>query len=92
MVFLEGVELTGEPRLAEEVRQGIEQGVQPRLNSKGSSGSYFARDASGTTLAIFKPKDEEPYGRLNPKLTKWIHRNFLARVIVRLPSGTAQLS
>ncbi|KAG6842078.1 hypothetical protein C0991_002732 [Blastosporella zonata] len=25
-------------------------------------------------LAI--PKDEEPYGRLNPKTTKWIHRQF----------------
>ncbi|RKP28102.1 phosphatidylinositol 3 and 4-kinase-domain-containing protein [Syncephalis pseudoplumigaleata] len=24
---------------------------------------------------IFKPKDEEPYGQLNPKWTKWLHRN-----------------
>lgn len=24
---------------------------------------------------MFKPKDEEPYGRLNPKWTKWLHRN-----------------
>ena len=23
---------------------------------------------------MFKPKDEEPYGRLNPKWTKWMHR------------------
>lgn len=54
-----GMKLMDELRLVEEVRNGIEQGVQPRLNSKGSSGSYFARDASGTTLGIFKPKDEE---------------------------------
>jgi len=23
---------------------------------------------------VFKPKDEEPYGRLNPKWTKWMHK------------------
>jgi phosphatidylinositol 4-kinase type 2 len=23
---------------------------------------------------VFKPKDEEPYGRLNPKWTKWLHK------------------
>ncbi|KAG1658850.1 Phosphatidylinositol 4-kinase type 2-beta [Nymphon striatum] len=26
------------------------------------------------TIAVFKPKDEEPYGRLNPKWTKWMHK------------------
>jgi hypothetical protein len=26
-------------------------------------------------VGIFKPKDEEPYGQLNPKWTKWLHRN-----------------
>lgn len=36
--------------------------MQPRLNAKGSSGSYFARDVDGATIGIFKPKDEEPYG------------------------------
>lgn len=25
-------------------------------------------------IAVFKPKDEEPYGRLNPKWTKWMHK------------------
>lgn len=72
----------------ERVQTAIEEGVQPRLNSKGSSGSYFARDPSGSTIGIFKPKDEEPYGRLNPKLTKWIHRNFLSKII---PFGRACL-
>ena len=23
---------------------------------------------------MFKPKDEEPYGHLNPKWTKWVHK------------------
>ena len=25
---------------------------------------------------MFKPKDEEPYGHLNPKWTKWLHKLF----------------
>lgn len=25
-------------------------------------------------IAVFKPKDEEPYGNLNPKWTKWMHK------------------
>ena len=25
-------------------------------------------------IAVFKPKDEEPYGALNPKWTKWMHK------------------
>ena len=41
---------------------------------QGSSGSYFVKEASGKTIGVFKPKDEEPYGRLNPKWTKWLHR------------------
>lgn len=26
------------------------------------------------SIAVFKPKDEEPYGRLNPKWMKWMHK------------------
>ncbi|XP_068216270.1 phosphatidylinositol 4-kinase type 2-alpha isoform X3 [Palaemon carinicauda] len=25
-------------------------------------------------ISVYKPKDEEPYGRLNPKWTKWLHK------------------
>ena len=25
-------------------------------------------------IGVFKPKDEEPYGHLNPKWTKWCHK------------------
>lgn len=25
-------------------------------------------------IAVFKPKNEEPYGQLNPKWTKWMHK------------------
>ncbi|KAH8407132.1 hypothetical protein KR222_007950 [Zaprionus bogoriensis] len=53
----------------------IEQGVLPERIYQGSSGSYFVKDPTNQRcLAVFKPKDEEPYGRLNPKWTKWMHK------------------
>ncbi|PCH43873.1 hypothetical protein WOLCODRAFT_26265 [Wolfiporia cocos MD-104 SS10] len=66
-------------RLVEAVKDAIADGIHPKMITKGSSGSYFARaklDGRVQTVAVFKPKDEEPYGRLNPKTTKWLHRQF----------------
>ena len=60
----------------ESVRTAIELGVHPLMISQGSSGSYFARNANGDVVGVFKPKDEEPYASRNPKWTKWIHRNL----------------
>ncbi|GAA5893701.1 1-phosphatidylinositol 4-kinase LSB6 [Sporobolomyces salmoneus] len=63
--------------LVAEARRAISLGIHPRLNSKGSSGSYFVRDSlDSTTLGIFKPSDEDPYGAMNPKLLKWLHRSL----------------
>lgn len=65
--------------LVQSVKHAILEGVHPKMITKGSSGSYFARakaDGRVQTVAVFKPKDEEPYGRLNPKTTKWFHRQF----------------
>ncbi|KII92400.1 hypothetical protein PLICRDRAFT_172497 [Plicaturopsis crispa FD-325 SS-3] len=65
--------------LSQAVRRAILDGIHPKMITKGSSGSYFARakiDGRVQTVAVFKPKDEEPYGRMNPKTTKWIHRQF----------------
>jgi hypothetical protein len=50
--------------------------MQPTRISQGSSGSYFCRNSSGKIVGVFKPKNEEPYGQLNPKWTKWIHRHL----------------
>lgn len=50
--------------------------IQPKLISQGSSGSYFVYNTAGTVVGVFKPKDEEPYGPLSPKWTKWLHRNL----------------
>ncbi len=58
------------------VRYAISQGIHPQMIRQGSSGSYFARDRDGRIVAVFKPKNEEPYGKLNPKWTKWLHRNL----------------
>lgn len=66
-------------RLVQAVKDAIAEGIHPKMITKGSSGSYFARakvDGRVQTVAVFKPKDEEPYGRLNPKTTKWLHRQF----------------
>ena len=60
----------------ESVRTAIELGMHPKMISKGSSGSYFARNTDGKVVGVFKPKDEEPYASRNPKWTKWIHRNL----------------
>lgn len=62
--------------IVESVRVAIEMGTHPKLIAQGSSGSYFARNTEGKTVAVFKPKDEEPYASRNPKWTKWIHRNL----------------
>ncbi|GAA5908137.1 hypothetical protein JCM6882_005951 [Rhodosporidiobolus microsporus] len=69
--------------LVEDVCLAISSDVHPKLNAKGSSGSYFALSPSPPhqTLGIFKPADEDPYAALNPKWLKWLHRNFLARLI-----------
>ncbi|KAK2727811.1 phosphatidylinositol 4-kinase type 2-alpha-like isoform X2 [Artemia franciscana] len=57
-----------------EAEEAIDQGIYPERIYQGSSGSYFVKNTSHKTIAVFKPKDEEPYGSLNPKWTKWLHR------------------
>lgn len=67
----------------------FDSSLKPQRISQGSSGSYFIlgkriehteNDGSYTyqifKRGIFKPKDEEPYGPLSPKWTKWLHRTF----------------
>lgn len=52
----------------------IDNGIFPERIYQGSSGSYFVKNPMGKKIGVFKPKDEEPYGRLNPKWTKWMHK------------------
>ncbi|KAF8968196.1 phosphatidyl inositol kinase [Entomortierella lignicola] len=58
------------------VKEAIRSGIQPLRIAQGSSGSYFCRNLEGKIVGVFKPKNEEPYGQLNPKWAKWIHRNL----------------
>jgi len=66
--------------IVQSIRAAIFEGIHPKLISKGSSGSYYARvrDQNGQikTVGVFKPKDEEPYSMRNPKFQKWVHRTF----------------
>eukprot|EP00124_Ichthyophonus_hoferi_P001529 Ihof_evm14s81 gene=Ihof_evmTU14s81 len=57
-----------------DVQDAIASGIQPSRISQGSSGSYFVRNMDNKIVGVFKPKDEEPYGHLNPKWTKWLHK------------------
>ncbi|XP_064599964.1 phosphatidylinositol 4-kinase type 2-alpha-like [Liolophura sinensis] len=66
-----------DPHFQEIVRiaeRAIENGVYPERIYQGSSGSYFVKNMERKTISVFKPKDEEPYGQLNPKWTKWMHK------------------
>ncbi|BFY98163.1 hypothetical protein BsWGS_01203 [Bradybaena similaris] len=61
--------------IVHEIEAAIQLGIDPTLCSKGSSGSYLVKDTEKKILGIFKPKDEEPYGHMNPKWTKWLHKH-----------------
>lgn len=60
--------------IVDEVRAAIAAGIQPLRIAQGSSGSYFCKNKEGVIVGVFKPKNEEPYGQLNPKWTKWLHK------------------
>ena len=61
--------------LADEAQSSIIKGNEPVLIAEGSSGSYFIPTADGKgTVAVFKPRCEEPYGPANPKWGKWFQR------------------
>ena len=60
--------------LVQDAQNAIELGILPELISQGSSGSYFVRNCENEIIGVFKPKSEEPYGNMNPKLMKWLHK------------------
>ncbi|CAF1211688.1 unnamed protein product [Adineta steineri] len=62
--------------IVKQAERAIDGGILPVRIAAGSSGSYFVRNLEGKTIGVFKPKDEEPYGRFNPKWTKWLHKTL----------------
>ncbi|CCD73133.1 Phosphatidylinositol 4-kinase type 2 [Caenorhabditis elegans] len=77
-----------------EACRAIHNGHYPQRIAQGSSGSYFVKNMHDEIIAVFKPKNEEPYGSLNPKWLKWIHRVFLPCCFGRscLPPNQGYLS
>ncbi|KAL3123647.1 hypothetical protein niasHT_005675 [Heterodera trifolii] len=57
-----------------EAIRAINRGINPERIPQGSSGSYFVKNLKGEVIGVFKPKNEEPYGSLNPKWVKWAHK------------------
>jgi len=58
----------------DDVFRAVDEGILPERIYQGSSGSYFVRNIDMKTVGVFKPKNEEPYGQLNPKWTKYLHK------------------
>jgi len=79
--------------IVESVRVAIEMGTHPKLIAQGSSGSYFARNTEGKTVAVFKPKDEEPYASRNPNgQNGFIETSFLLASAARASFPTCHTS
>ncbi|KAJ7520057.1 hypothetical protein O6H91_20G065300 [Diphasiastrum complanatum] len=55
-------------RILDRIKAGMNRGHKPVLASGGSGGTYFMQDEDGSTsVAIFKPMDEEPMAANNPR-------------------------
>lgn len=52
----------------EEAIKALEDGVEPHLVEDGLGGTYFIRDRCDQSIAVFKPRDEEPLAPNNPKV------------------------
>mmetsp|Transcript_17017 Transcript_17017/g.25751 ORF Transcript_17017/g.25751 Transcript_17017/m.25751 type:complete len:711 (-) Transcript_17017:73-2205(-) len=51
----------------QKARRGLAIGFKPELVLEGSGGTYFLHDARKVKIAVFKPADEEPYAKNNPR-------------------------
>jgi len=68
--FLPGyncLEVAEVQEVMEEAARALEDGVAPFLVEDGMGGTYFMKDVSGHSIAVFKPRDEEPLAPNNPK-------------------------
>jgi len=52
----------------EEAFKALEDGIVPHPVEDGLGGTYFMRDRAGKSIAVFKPRDEEPLAPNNPKV------------------------
>ena len=49
------------------INQGFNSGLVPKLSENGTSGTYFLQNAKRKNIAVFKPRDEEPFMPNNPR-------------------------
>jgi hypothetical protein len=54
--------------VVEEAIKALEVGVKPHLVEDGLGGTYFIKDRTDKSIAVFKPRDEEPLAPNNPKV------------------------
>mmetsp|Transcript_7590 Transcript_7590/g.8667 ORF Transcript_7590/g.8667 Transcript_7590/m.8667 type:complete len:695 (-) Transcript_7590:279-2363(-) len=54
-------------QIIQRARRGLALGFKPKLVLDGSGGTYFLHDARKVKIAVFKPADEEPYAKNNPR-------------------------
>lgn len=53
--------------IIEQIKQGFNSGLIPKLTDDGTSGTYEMRNVQKEKIAIFKPIDEEPFAPNNPR-------------------------
>ena len=53
--------------LLEQIRQGFNAKLIPKLTDDGTSGAYRMRNGNKENIAILKPIDEEPFAPNNPR-------------------------
>jgi hypothetical protein len=51
----------------DQILQGFNQKLVPKLTDDGTSGAYRMRTSDKENIAIFKPIDEEPFAPNNPR-------------------------
>lgn len=54
-------------KMVERIVSGFNRKLNPKPTPEGLSGSYFLRDRFRNSVAIFKPRLEEPFAPQNPK-------------------------
>ena len=50
-----------------DIKDGLAEGLKPKLTDDGTSGTYILRGSSKNAVAAFKPIDEEAFAPNNPR-------------------------
>ena len=53
--------------IIKDIKDGLQEGLKPKLTDDGTSGTYILRGSSKKAVAAFKPIDEEAFAPNNPR-------------------------